>query len=36
MWATADKIREMMDTGEFLTNDDGAYPYFDDMIEKWG
>ena len=30
MWATADKIREMMDTGEFL-----AYPYFDDMVEKW-
>ena len=36
MWATADKIREMMDADEFLTNDDGAYPYFDEMMEKWG
>ena len=36
MWVTVDKIREMMDTGEFLTNDDGAYPYFDEMVKNWG
>ena len=34
MWATADKIREMMASGEFLG--DWFYPYFNEMIEKWG
>jgi hypothetical protein len=34
MWATADKIREMMATGEFLS--EWFYPYFEDMMEKWG
>jgi len=34
MWATADKIREMMATGEFLS--EWFYPYFDEMAEKWG
>jgi hypothetical protein len=34
MWATADKIREMMAAGEFL--DEWFYPYFDEMMEKWG
>jgi len=34
MWATADKIRRMMASGEFLS--DEFYPYFDEMIEKWG
>lgn len=33
MWVTADKIREMMATGEFLN--EWFYPYFDEMIEKW-
>jgi len=40
MWATADKIREMMATGneqratgEFLS--EWFYPYFDEMMEKW-
>lgn len=33
MWATADKIREMMATGEFLS--EWFYPYFDEMVEKW-
>jgi len=33
MWASADKIKEMMAAGEFLGN--RMYPYFDDMIEKW-
>lgn len=33
MWATADKIHEMMDSGEFLSK--WFYPYFDDMVEKW-
>ncbi|MCL2885081.1 MAG: GNAT family N-acetyltransferase [Oscillospiraceae bacterium] len=32
-WATADKIREMQATGEFLGEQ--VYPYFDEMIEKW-
>ena len=30
MWATADKIREMIDNGEFLG--DWFYPYFDEMM----
>ena len=34
MWATADKIREMMAAGEFLS--EWFYQYFDEMIEKWG
>ena len=34
MWASPDKIREMMAAGEFLSN--WFYPYFDDMVEKWG
>jgi 8-oxo-dGTP pyrophosphatase MutT (NUDIX family)/GNAT superfamily N-acetyltransferase len=34
MWATADQIREMMKTGEFLS--EWFYPYFDEMVEKWG
>ena len=34
MWATADKIREMMAAGDFL--DEWFYPYFDEMMEKWG
>lgn len=34
MWVTADKIREMMATGEFLS--EWFYPYFDEMVEKWG
>jgi len=33
MWATADKIREMMATDEFLS--ERFYPYFDEMMEKW-
>ncbi|MDD2362938.1 MAG: GNAT family N-acetyltransferase [Oscillospiraceae bacterium] len=33
MWASADKIREMMAVGEFIGND--VYPYFDEMVEKW-
>ncbi|MHB8964138.1 MAG: GNAT family N-acetyltransferase [Saccharofermentanales bacterium] len=33
MWATADKIREMMATGEFLS--EWFYPYFDEMVERW-
>jgi|LSQX01.1.fsa_nt_gb 4-methyl-5(b-hydroxyethyl)-thiazole monophosphate biosynthesis len=32
MWATADKIREMMKTGEFLS--EWFYPYFEDMVGK--
>lgn len=31
MWASADKVKEMMAAGEFLD-----YPYFDEMAEKWG
>ena len=31
MWATADKIREMMVTGEFLS--EWFYPYFEEMVE---
>jgi 8-oxo-dGTP pyrophosphatase MutT (NUDIX family)/GNAT superfamily N-acetyltransferase len=34
MWATTDKIREMMATGDFLGEE--IYPYFEKMIEKWG
>ena len=34
MWAGADKIREMMKTGEFLS--EKFYPYFDEMVEMWG
>lgn len=34
MWASPDKIREMMAAGEFLSN--WFYPYFDEMVEKWG
>lgn len=33
MWATAEKIREMMAAGEFLGK--RFYPYFDEMVEKW-
>ena len=33
MWATADKIRDMMAAGEFLS--EWFYPYFDDMVERW-
>lgn len=33
MWATTDKIREMMTTGEFVSA--WLYPYFDEMVEKW-
>ena len=33
MWATADKIREMMATDEFLS--EWFYPYFDEMVGKW-
>lgn len=33
MWASTDKIREMMAAGEFVEND--VYPYFDEMVEKW-
>lgn len=32
MWATADKIRGMMASGEFLS--EWFYPYFDEMMEK--
>jgi 8-oxo-dGTP pyrophosphatase MutT (NUDIX family) len=31
MWATAGKIREMMESGEFLSD-----PYFNEMVERWG
>ena len=34
MWASADKIREMMAAGEFVS--EWFYPYFDEMVEKWG
>ncbi|NLO49124.1 MAG: GNAT family N-acetyltransferase [Clostridiales bacterium] len=34
MWATAEKIRDMMEKGEFLSP--WFYPYFDQMVEKWG
>ena len=33
MWATADKIRKMMVKGEFVSE---WYPYFDEMVKKWG
>lgn len=32
-WASADEIREMMASGEFLS--EWFYPYFDEMAEKW-
>jgi hypothetical protein len=37
MWATTEKIREMMNKGEFLVNDtyNEIYPYFDEMVKKW-
>ena len=31
MWVTADKIREMMAAGEFVSK---WYPYFDEMVKK--
>ena len=34
MWASTDKIREMMATGEFLSK--WYYPYFEEMTAKWG
>lgn len=34
MWASADKIREMMAADVFLS--DGWYAYFDEMMERWG
>jgi 8-oxo-dGTP pyrophosphatase MutT (NUDIX family)/GNAT superfamily N-acetyltransferase len=33
MWASPDKIREMMAAGEFLS--EWFYPYFEEMVEKW-
>jgi 8-oxo-dGTP diphosphatase len=33
MWATTDKIREMMAAGEFLS--EWFYPYFEEMAERW-
>jgi len=33
LWASADKIREMMASGDFLS--EWFYPYFDNMAEKW-
>ena len=33
MWASPDKIREMMAADEFLS--EWFYPYFDEMVEKW-
>ena len=33
MWASVERIREMMATDEFLSEQ--FYPYFDDMAEKW-
>jgi isopentenyldiphosphate isomerase len=33
MWASADKIREMMAAGEFLS--ERFYPYFDEMVKKY-
>ena len=33
MWVTADKIREMMAAGEFLS--ERFYPYFDEMVDNW-
>ncbi len=33
MWATTDKIREMMATGEFVSP--SLYAYFDEMIEEY-
>ncbi len=33
MWASAERIKEMMAKGEFLS--EWFYPYFDDMVEKW-
>ena len=34
MWASTDKIREMMAAGEFLS--EWFYPYFEEMVKKWG
>jgi len=34
MWVTADKIREMMAAGEFVS--EWFYPYLNEMFEKWG
>jgi hypothetical protein len=31
MWATAEKIKDMIMAGEFLGNE--FYPYFDEMME---
>ena len=33
MWATTEKIREMMASGEFLS--EWSYPYFDDMVKRY-
>jgi len=33
MWASADKIREMITSGEFLS--EWFYPYLNEMLEKW-
>jgi hypothetical protein len=33
MWATADKIREMIDNNDFFSE---ARSYFDEMEERWG
>ena len=33
MWATTEKIREMMASGEFLS--EWFYPYFDDMVKRY-
>ncbi|MCL2427535.1 MAG: phosphotransferase [Oscillospiraceae bacterium] len=37
MWATVEKIREMVKAGEFVTEYTGSvlYPYFDEMVEKY-
>lgn len=34
MWATADKIRKMMDAGKFVEKE--VYPYFDEMVGNGG
>jgi len=34
MWASADKIREMMAAGEFVS--ERFYPYFNEMARRWG
>ena len=33
MWVSAEKIRDMISTGEFLS--EWFYPYLDDMLDKW-